>query len=98
MLPTVFSRTRGWISDCDMTGVWARKRSTMLRTKGRMPVEVTSTGASPSRAAYSKRSRTMVMNSESFDGCMASCRSSPWPISDSAKDCSHAADSAISGR
>ena len=98
MLPTVFSRTRGWISDCDSTLVWARKRSTMPRTNGRMPGEVTSTGASPSRAASSKRSRTSVMNSDSCDGCMARLRSSPWPTIDSAKVCSHLADSAISGR
>ena len=55
MLPTVFSRARGWISDCDITGVCARKRSTMPRTNGRIWAEVTSTGASPSRAASSKR-------------------------------------------
>ena len=47
MLPTVFSRTWGWISDCDMTLVCTRKRSTMPRTNGRVWGEVTSTGASP---------------------------------------------------
>jgi hypothetical protein len=45
--PTVFSRTRGWISLYDITGVCARKRSTMPRTNGRMWPEVTSTGDSP---------------------------------------------------
>ena len=70
----------------------------MPRTKGRMLPEVTSTGASPSRAAASNFSRTSVMNSVSFDGCIASWRSSPWPTSDSAKACSQRADSAISGR
>ena len=44
MLPTVFRRARGWISDCDSTVVWARNRSTMPRTNGRMPPDVTSTG------------------------------------------------------
>jgi len=97
-LPTVFSRARGWISACDKTMVWARKRSTSERTNGLIAAEVTSTGASPSRAACSNRSRTTVMNSESFDGCIARLRSSPWPISDSAKACSHFADSAIKGR
>ena len=47
MLPTVLSRTRGWISDCDNTVVCDRNRSTIERTNGRMPGEVTSTGASP---------------------------------------------------
>ena len=35
MLPTVFSRARGWISACEITGVSRRKRSMMPRTKGR---------------------------------------------------------------
>src|ERR1700761_9241772 len=72
MLPTVFNLARGWISACDNTVVWARNRSTRERTKGRIAAEVTSTGASPSRAARSKASRTPVMNSDSFEGCMAS--------------------------
>jgi hypothetical protein len=38
------------------------------------------------------------MNSDSFEGCIARLRSSPWPIMDSAKAYSHRADSAISGR
>src|SRR5262249_55731238 len=38
------------------------------------------------------------MNSESRDGCIARLRSSPWPTIDSAKACSHFAESAISGR
>src|SRR6201993_5287271 len=97
-LPTVFSRARGWISACDSTVVWARKRSTSERTKGRIEAEVTNTGASPSRAARSKESRTAAMNSDSFDGCIARLRSSPVPTMDSAKACSHLADSAISGR
>ena len=54
-----------------MTGVCDLKHSTMPRTNGLMPAEVTRTVASPSRAAISKRSRTKVMNSDSFDGCMA---------------------------
>ena len=54
-LPTVFSRARGWISACDSTVVCERKRSTSERTNGRIAAEVTSTGASPSRAACSKR-------------------------------------------
>src|SRR6266849_4761049 len=66
-LPTVFSRARGWISAWDKTMVWARKRSTSERTNGRIAADVTSTGASPSRAACSNRSRTTVMNSESFE-------------------------------
>ena len=70
----------------------------MPRTKGRMLAEVTSTGASPSRAAVSNFSRTSVMNSVSLDGCIASWRSSPVPTMDSAKACSHFADSAMSGR
>ena len=70
----------------------------MPRTNGLMPAEVTSTGASPSRAASSNFSRTSVMNSDNFDGCIASWRSSPWPTIDSAKACSHLADIAISGR
>ena len=60
--------------------------------------EVTSTGASPSRAAASNRSRTKVMNSVSLEGCIVRVRASPWPTIDSAKACSHCADSAISGR
>jgi hypothetical protein len=64
ILPTVFSLARGRISLCDIAGVYARKRSTMPRTNGRMPAEVTSTGASPSRAAVSNFSRTRVMNSD----------------------------------
>jgi hypothetical protein len=51
ILATVFSRTRGWISVCASTLVWARKRSMMPRTNGRMPADVTKTGASPSRPA-----------------------------------------------
>src|SRR5216684_9394238 len=69
-LPTVFSRARGWISACDKTVVCDLKRSTSERTKGRIEAEVTNTGASPSRAACSKRSRTTVMNSDSFEGCI----------------------------
>ena len=38
------------------------------------------------------------MNCCSCDGAMASWRSSPWPTIDSAKACSQAGDSAISGR
>ena len=68
------------------------------RTNGRMPADVTRTGASPSRAASSKRSRTSVMNSDSRDGCIARLRSSPCPMMESAKACSHFADSEISGR
>src|SRR5437899_2499290 len=67
MLPTVLSRARAWISACDSTAVWARKRSTMLRTNGRAPAEVTSTGASPPRAASSNFSRTSVMLREILD-------------------------------
>jgi len=70
----------------------------MPRTNGRMPGEVTSTGASPSRAACSNFSLTKLMNSVSFDGCMARLRSSPWPTIDSAKACSHLAVSAMIGR
>jgi len=73
----VFSRALGWISACDSTVVCALKRSTSERTNGRMAAEVTSTGASPSRAACSNRSRTMVINSESLEGCIARLRSSP---------------------
>ena len=64
----------------------------------RLVVDVTSTGASPSRAACSKALRTAVMNSESFEGCIARLRSSPVPTIDSANACSQRADSAISGR
>jgi len=60
MLPTVFSLARGWISPCEGTGVCARKRSMMPRKNGLMPLEVTSTVASPSRAAASNFSRTSV--------------------------------------
>ena len=98
MPPTVFNRARGWISDCDNTVVWVRKRSTIERTNGRTPGEVTSTGASPSRAASSKRSRIRLMNSERREGAIARLFSSPWPTIDSAKACSHLAESAISGR
>lgn len=45
ILATVLSRARGLISDCASTLVGARKRSTLPRTNGRMPAEVTSTGA-----------------------------------------------------
>ena len=98
MLPTVFSRARGWISACDSTVVCERKRSTSECTNGLIAAEVTSTGASPSRAACSKLLRTAVMNSDSFEGCMARLRSSPVPTIDSANAFSHRADSAISGR
>jgi hypothetical protein len=57
---------------------------------------VSNTGASPFRAASSKRSRTMVTNSDNFEGCIASERLSPSPISDSAKFCSHFGLSEIS--
>ena len=57
-LPTVFSRTRGWISACDSTGVSRRKRSMIWRAKGRAIAEVTSAGISPMRAASSNLSRT----------------------------------------
>src|SRR3954454_5218957 len=48
-LPTVLSRTRGWISPWLSTGVSRRKRSMIERTKGRAWAEVTSTGISPWR-------------------------------------------------
>src|ERR1700737_3678714 len=70
MLPTVLSRARGWISACDKTVVCCLKRSTSERTNGRIAAEVTSTGASPSRAACSKRSRPAVMNWDGFGGCI----------------------------
>src|SRR6516165_4890493 len=92
MLPTVFRRARGWISAWERTGVWARNRSITPRTNGRMPAEATSTGASPSCAASSKRCRTRVMNSVSLEGCMARLRSSPWPTIDSANACSLCAE------
>ena len=97
-LPTVFSRARGWISACDKTVVCEWNRSTSERTNGRIAAYVTSTGASPSRAACSKALRTAVMNSDSLEGCIARLRSSPVPTIDSAKACSQRADSAISGR
>ena len=50
---TVLSRARGWISACDSTGVCERNRSTIPRTNGRADADVTSTGASPWRAASS---------------------------------------------
>src|SRR6266567_4596069 len=96
--PTVLSRARGWISDWDMTVVWVRKRSTIERANGRTLGEVTKTGASPSRAASSKRSRIRVMNSESFEGAIARFLFSPSPTIDSANACSHLADSAMIGR
>ena len=49
-------------------------------------------------AGFSISARTTVMNSDSFEGCIARLRSSPAPTSDSAKACSHFADSAISGK
>ena len=53
IVPTVFSRAWGWISDWLITTVCGRNRSTMVRTNRRMPGLVRSTGSSPVLAASS---------------------------------------------
>src|SRR6185312_10783585 len=96
--PSVRNRTEAWISFWLITTVAGRKRSTMERTKGLICGEVRSTGTSFLPLASSKASRTCWMNCWSWEGAMASWRSSPWPMMDSAKACSQAGDSATSGR